>query len=113
MLDIVAVGPLQGYHQSPGAGGLAFCTHTFRASPDGQLEHLTDGKLRATVPPEGWKGYLEHWPEAQSVIDGLALKPSAAAIVDPGIERQQAVSNRKKKPGQGRVAGSRKRGARG
>lgn len=98
-LDIVTVAPLQGWRQSSGAIGYALMEHRFTAAPDGQLEHYTDGTLRATVPPEGWAGYLEQWPEAASLVQSLtrpALTPppeSAPAVVDPGIEGQEGIGN--------------------
>lgn len=45
--------------------------HTFEATKDGQLQHTTDGQLRAIVPPEGWADYCEAWPDAQPIVDGL------------------------------------------
>jgi hypothetical protein len=37
--------------------------HEFRPGADGTLEHWMDGRLRATVPPEGLQGYADHWPQ--------------------------------------------------
>ena len=45
--------------------------HVFRDGADGQLEHLIDGKLRATVPPEGWNDYVREYPDAADVVSFL------------------------------------------
>lgn len=49
--------------------------HTFRSNSRGELEHLIDGNLRATVPPEGWEDYCREYPDAQSVVDSMTFKP--------------------------------------
>lgn len=45
--------------------------HEYLARDDGQLEHRMDGRLCAVVPPEGFDGYAEAWPDAAPVIDTL------------------------------------------
>lgn len=62
-----------GFDQSAGIPLMAI--HTFQVAPDGQLEHIINGRLRATVPPEGWADYATTWPDAQSVIDALRIDP--------------------------------------
>lgn len=94
MIDIVAIGPLQGYHQIGGAAGFAFVSHRFTVTTDGQLAHYSDDQLRAVVPPEGWQDYLKQWPEAQALVDGLTTAPkSTAAVVGIGIEWEQGLGN--------------------
>ena len=56
---------------------LNLVTHYFKPAGDGQIEHFIDGTLRAVIPPEGWEGYSETFPEMQPVIDGLTLKPDS------------------------------------
>lgn len=55
------------------------CYHTFETSTSGELLHLIDNSLRATVPPEGWADYVKEWPEAQDIVDALTIKPEATA----------------------------------
>lgn len=78
------------------AGRALMVMHTFRVAADGQLEHLTDGILRATVPPEGWEGYCAQYPEAQDIIDELTrpvqiAEPAQAAPV-PSVQEQLAAA---------------------
>jgi hypothetical protein len=54
------------------------CYHTFETSKDGQLLHLIDNTLRATIPPEGWADYVKEWPEAGDIVDALRIVPAAA-----------------------------------
>lgn len=68
-----------GFDQSAGIPLLAI--HTFEEAADGQLNHLIDGRLRATVPPEGWADYVRQWPEAGDIVDALTRTPVAAAPV--------------------------------
>lgn len=64
-------------------GGLpVLALHTFEAGRDGQLVHLIDNNLRATIPPEGWADYAKMWPEAQDVIDGLTIKPAPLPTIE-------------------------------
>jgi hypothetical protein len=58
--------------------------HTFQVGPDGQLQHLIDNNLRATVPPEGWADYVREWPEAAEIVDSL-IKPTVAADPVPPV----------------------------
>lgn len=51
--------------------------HMFRASKDKQLEHLIDGELRATVPPEGFADYVKAWPQCADVVRSLTRAPLA------------------------------------
>lgn len=54
------------------SGGLPLmCLHEFGTSADGQLIHLIDGNLRATVPPEGWESYVEQYPDAADVVSRM------------------------------------------
>lgn len=65
------------------------CYHTFEASPRGELLHLIDNNLRATVPPEGWADYCKEWPEAQDIVDALTIVPAAqAAPALSGVDLQ-------------------------
>ncbi|CAB4850632.1 MAG: hypothetical protein F2774_06770 [Actinobacteria bacterium] len=86
MIPISMIAPLQGWKQAQGAGGMQFVTHTFETDSSGALVHSTDGKLRAVVPPEGWKDYARQWPEAQPIIDQLTIRPAAAADSPAGLE---------------------------
>lgn len=66
----------------PGAP-IQFAAHEFLATADGQLQHMIDGKLCATVPPEGLTDYRDCWPAAAPVIDTLlGAERSAAATID-------------------------------
>lgn len=49
----------------------ALAQHEFRASADGELEHYIDGRLRATVPPEGLAGYAHFWPDCAPLAQTL------------------------------------------
>lgn len=66
--------------------------HTFSISPDGQLQHFTDGTLRATVPPEGWADYCRQYPDAQDIVDELTkpteVKPAAQEQTGPTVQEQ-------------------------
>lgn len=74
-----------GFDQSAGVPMMAI--HTFETSPAGELVHLIDGKLRATVPPEGWSDYAKSWPDAVDVIDALRIVPAApAAPATPALD---------------------------
>ena len=109
MIDIVAIGPLQGYHQIGGAAGFAFVSHRFTVTTDGQLAHYSDDQLRAVVPPEGWQDYLKQWPEAQALVDVLTTPTeSTAAVVSIGIEWEQGLGNSPQdgRQGSGIVPGS-------
>lgn len=71
------------------SGGLPILAdHLFTTSDDGQLVHIVDGRLRATVPPEGWADYLREWPEAGGVVDSLRIVP--AAVVQVAQEQTHA-----------------------
>ena len=52
-----------------------FVRHDFLINDDGELEHHMDGRLRATVPPEGWEAYAESWPDCHEVVKA-ARKPT-------------------------------------
>jgi predicted transglutaminase-like cysteine proteinase len=74
------------------SGGLPLMAmHTFFAGADGQLMHEIDGRLRATVPPEGWADYVKDWPEAADIVSALT-KP---ATPTPSLEQllQQVADN--------------------
>lgn len=73
----------------PGAP-IQFAAHEFLATDDGQLQHLIDGKLCATVPPAGFRDYAECWPDAAPVIATLqGAERSAAATADAPAELDQ------------------------
>lgn len=59
--------------------------HTFEAAPDGQLLHYINGQLRATVPPEGFEGYVESWPDCRPVVAELrgGASTAPAALIAP------------------------------
>jgi len=76
-LDIVDVAPLQGSKQQGAPHWLTFAAHRFSAGADGQLEHFTDGQLRARVPPQAWTEYARLWPAARPLIEQLR-KPAKA-----------------------------------
>jgi len=63
----------------PGPVGLPvfFGYHTFQAAADGQLEHWIDGTLSATVPPEGWDGYAQFWPQCADLVSQLKRAQAA------------------------------------
>lgn len=66
--------------------------HTFEATDDGQLAHLIDGNLRATIPPEGWADYCKEYPDAQDIVDELTkpteVKPAAQEQAGPTVQEQ-------------------------
>jgi hypothetical protein len=83
MIDKVTRGIISG---SP----LMLGYHRFSVAPTGELLHYTGidptaDTLRASIPPEGWEAYVEEYPDAQSVIQQLALarSPDAAAPTPP------------------------------
>lgn len=48
----------------------------------GEMHHLVDGKLRASVPPAGLQDYIEIWPACEPVArEILAAEQSAAATL--------------------------------
>ena len=52
------------------SGGRPLMTmHSFFVNQSGELIHLTDGYLRATIPPESWDLYAERWPLALNAIN--------------------------------------------
>ena len=57
--------------------------HTFEATADGQLSHLIDGTLRATIPPEGWEDYCAKYPEAQDIVNHLTKPTEIKAPAAP------------------------------
>jgi hypothetical protein len=84
MIEITVAAPVP----SPPGTPVTFAWHTFRRADDGQLEHLLDGRLWATVPPEGMRDYARTWPQCQDLVDQL-LRPSPASsaleATDPGL----------------------------
>jgi hypothetical protein len=74
MLPVTVIAAIPG----PLGAAVRFGYHTFQAAADGQLEHLLDGVLWATVPPEGMTDYLATWPQAESIVRGLLGKTPAA-----------------------------------
>lgn len=53
------------------SGGIPIMSmHTFSILSNGNLLHEIDGKVRAEVPPEGFEGYAETWPDCSSVLYG-------------------------------------------
>jgi hypothetical protein len=52
---------------TPPASQLALARHAFDVDAAG-LHHYTDGVHRATVPPEGWDDYAEHYEGAREAI---------------------------------------------
>ena len=52
-------------------GSFSLAEHTFKATDDGLLVHEINGVLRATVPPEGFEGYAEVYPNCKPVIDSI------------------------------------------
>jgi len=67
ILDVETIGANPGWP-------LNLAKHRYSASSDGQLQHFIDGELRATVPPEGWDDYVQHWPEALRVVKQLRVQ---------------------------------------
>lgn len=53
---------------------------------DGQLEHYTDGKLRAVVPEVGFDAYVAQWPDCRLVVDELRAAPKIVQTVFTGAE---------------------------
>lgn len=66
------------------------CYHTFEASPAGELLHLIDNTLRATIPPEGWADYVKEWPEAGDIVDALRIVPAKAETSSIDLMLEQA-----------------------
>ena len=64
------------------------CVSEFVATDDGQLEHYTDGRLRATVPPEGWDSYAAEWPDCAAVVGELRGRPAPEKVLYFGPEAQ-------------------------
>lgn len=65
-------------------------THEFFAD-GGQLVHMIDGRLRATVPPEGFDDYGAAYPAARPVIETIRAEPIAKRVVFTGeLGREQA-----------------------
>jgi hypothetical protein len=52
------------------------CHTVFDVNAAGELVHYSDGKLRATVPPEGWDDYARAWPGCAELVAELrAVQP--------------------------------------
>lgn len=71
--------------------------HTFEATADGQLSHLIDGNLRATIPPEGWADYCLEYPDAQDIVDELTKPteikaPAPEEPTAPTVQEQLAAA---------------------
>lgn len=62
-----------------------FVTSEFVAH-DGHLEHYTEGRLRAVVPPEGLDAYAAQWPDCRPVVDELKAAPKIVQTVFTGAE---------------------------
>ena len=59
---------------------LRLARHVFSSSARGELLHFIDGDLRATVPPEGWAGYVAEWPDAAFITEQLKRAPAAVEV---------------------------------
>lgn len=46
----------------------------FDVNEAGELVHYTEGKVRATVPPEGWDDYAREWPMCAELVAELRGK---------------------------------------
>lgn len=76
--------------------------HEFKKAADGQMEHHTDGKLRATIPPESFQDYFNLWPAAGPVMDyiksgaktigGTILKAAEAGLIGGGTGKLVAAA---------------------
>lgn len=65
------------------SGGMPIMAiHTFEPSSDGQLNHTIDGRLRATVPPEGWAEYVRQWPEAGDIIAAMTRRVEPEPVAE-------------------------------
>ena len=71
MLPITCIAPVPGPLGLP----IVFGYHLFQVAPDGQLEHWIDSELRAVVPPEGWEGYAQAWPQCADLVRQLRRAP--------------------------------------
>lgn len=72
------------FFRTPAVGVVPeFVTSDFVAA-DGHLEHYTEGRLRATVPPEGWDRYVQEWPACAPVVDELKRAPKVVQTVFTG-----------------------------
>lgn len=72
------------------------CVSEFTATDDGQLEHKTDGRVRAIVPPEGWDAYVAHWPDAAEIVGELRGRPEVKQTVFFGAAAEKKSSNSKR-----------------
>jgi hypothetical protein len=66
---------------------LVMAVHEFVARDDGQLEHHIDGRLRAIVPPEGLRDYIEQWPACEPVARTLLRADHGTPAVTNGRDR--------------------------
>jgi hypothetical protein len=91
MLPITGYAPLNGWKQTGAPHWSTLEAHTFEASPKGELLHYTNGVLRASIPAEGFEGYLEAWPEAQPIVAAITGKKPASpeASSAAGYERTE------------------------
>lgn len=78
MIPIVTHGSDQSAANPAMATVPEFVRHEFLLNQDGELEHFIAGKLRATVPPEGWESYGESWPDSLLVTKPAKGKKPAA-----------------------------------
>lgn len=72
------------YFRPPAPGVVPeFVTSEFVAV-DGHLEHYTESRLRARVPPAGFDAYQAQWPDAKPVLDELRAAPKIEQTVFTG-----------------------------
>lgn len=64
MIPVVTYGADQSTANPAMALEPVFVRHEFMLNQAGELEHYIAGRLRATVPPEGWESYGESWPDS-------------------------------------------------
>lgn len=81
----------------PGAVPI-MCQSTFIAGDDGQLEHYTDGRLRAVVPPEGFDEYVALWPDAAVIVGELRGRPVVEQTVFIGAAAEKKSGSSKGSP---------------
>lgn len=62
------------------------CVSRFVAADDGRMEHYTDDRLRATVPPEGFDAYAAAWPACAPIVAELRGRPAAVQTVFIGVD---------------------------
>lgn len=81
------------------SGGLPIMAmHTFSILSNGNLLHEIDGKVRAEVPPEGFEGYAESWPDCVAVLSQRVFELAKLTALQDNIDSGSPASSEEVPP---------------